>query len=571
MKTHPLLICIFLLSISIANAGTVNFSNFTSGLEVQSDGTPINGGFVAVGTTADPNSYTDPDLLEASFVQFGESSNFGGAAAFDLDGFFSGVAVGDGGSEEFSGKRIFLLGGEGSSIADSETLFLIDTGTDFAADSPIFAATVDINSGTILMGDLSGEAVVSGASGAFQTQNFGSFSINDQFFEISENSSEGSVLGAININGEATIEILVNLDSDNDQVPAFTVSGNQLILNDPGDLDYETQTSINLSFVGTLTSGESDEASIVITIKDDVTEDTDGDGLTQEQEALYGTSDLIADTDNDGFDDGSEVAIGTDPNDESSNPGLEEAQELIKQLELQNQTLTNSLSEKSELLIVAEASINEKSTKIETLETDLNQLNVQLSGKNEQILNLSNNVESLTNSVLLKETQITNLNSQVTTLNDSVTQKETQITNLNSQVTTLNDSVTQKETEILNLNNQIVNLTDSLNGSENQASIITSLQATIDVKNDEIDLLNETIIDKIIEIGQLCERPSLDEIQEGRIGSIVIRPNQQDNTITIDLTVEESTDLVNWKALETIISTTLPLDEGKKFYRFSTQ
>ena len=569
MKTHHFLI--FLFSISIANAGTVNFSNFTSGLEVQSDGTPINGGFVAVGTTADPNSYTDPDLLESSFIQFGDSSSFGGAAAFNLDGFFSGVAVGDGGSQEFSGKRIFLLGGEGSSISDSENLFLIDTGADFAADSPIFAATVDLDSGTILMGDLSGQAVVSGAAGALQTQIFGSFSISNQEFEITENSSEGSVLGAINVNGAASFEILVNFDSDNDEVPAFRVSGNQLILNDPEDLDYESQTSINLSFIGTLTSGESDQASIVITVKDDVTEDTDGDGLTQEQETLYGTSDLIADTDNDGFDDGSEVAIGTDPNDESSNPGIQEARELIKQLELQNQTLTNSLSEKSELLIAAEASINEKSTKIETLETDLNQLNVQITGKNEEILNLSNNVENLTNSVLLKENQITSLNSQVNTLTDSVAQKETQITSLNSQVNTLTDSVAQKETQITSLNSQVSTLTESLNGLENQASLITSLQATIDVKNDEIDLLNETIIDKIIEIGQLCERPSLDEIQEGRIGSIVLRPNQQDNTITIDLTVEESTDLVSWEPIETIISTTLPLNEGKKFYRFSTQ
>ena len=129
----------------------------------------------------------------------------------------------------------------------------------------------------------------------------------------------------------------------------------------------------------------------------------------------------------------------------------------------------------------------------------------------------------------------------------------------------------QKETQITSLNSQVSTLTDSLNGLENQASLITSLQATIDVKNDEIDLLNETIIDKIIEIGQLCERPSLDEIQEGRIGSIVLRPNQQDNTITIDLTVEESTDLVSWEPIETIISTTLPLNEGKKFYRFSSQ
>ena len=79
-----------------------------------------------VGTTSDPDSYSDPDLLEESFIQFGESSSFGGSSAFNLDGFFSGVAIGDGGSSEFLGKRIFLIGGEGQSIADSESLFLID-------------------------------------------------------------------------------------------------------------------------------------------------------------------------------------------------------------------------------------------------------------------------------------------------------------------------------------------------------------------------------------------------------------------------------------------------------------
>ena len=77
-------------------------------------------------------------------------------------------------------------------------------------------------------------------------------------------------------------------------------------------------------------------------------------------------------------------------------------------------------------------------------------------------------------------------------------------------------------------------------------------------------------MNKII-INQNDDCPNLDEIQEGRIGSILLRPNQQDNTITIDLTVEESTDLVSWEQIETIISTTLPLNEGKKFYRFSTQ
>jgi len=81
--------------------------------------------------------------------------------------------------------------------------------------------------------------------------------------------------------------------------------------------------------------------------------------------------------------------------------------------------------------------------------------------------------------------------------------------------------------------------------------------------------LNETVIDKIIEIGKLCERPTLEEIQDGRSGSILLRPNPSDNTITIDLTVEESGDLVEWQSAERTLSGTFPLSSDKKFYRFS--
>ena len=116
MKIHQIFIILALLMPNISNAGTINFSNFASGLEVQSDGTPINGGFVAVGTTSDPQSYSSPQLLEDSFTQFGNSSTFGGHSAFNIDGFFSGVANGNGGSSEFLGKRIFIIGGEGESI-----------------------------------------------------------------------------------------------------------------------------------------------------------------------------------------------------------------------------------------------------------------------------------------------------------------------------------------------------------------------------------------------------------------------------------------------------------------------
>ena len=329
MKIHQILIILALLMHTISNAGTINFSNFSSGLEVQSDGTPINGGFVAVGTSSDPNSYSSPQLLEDSFTQLGNSSTFGGASAFNLDGFFSGVASGDGGSSEFLGKRIFIIGGEGESISDSETLFLIDTGVNFAADSPIFAASVDLDTGTVLLGEQSGVPVISGASGAFQTQSFGAFTISDQNFSIIENSEEGTLIGTIvnlNSSSQTSYEFIQNYDADNDGNNAFIITDNKVIVNDPEDLDYEVESTINLPFKGTSSNGDSSDAVILISISDDRSEDSDGDGLNQEtEEQTYGTSDLTADTDDDGFNDRIEVTLGTDPTSESSFPGMKEA------------------------------------------------------------------------------------------------------------------------------------------------------------------------------------------------------------------------------------------------------
>lgn len=154
----------------IAAAGTVNFSNFGSTWEIQASGTPINGGFVSVGTTG-VSDFSDAaaaqTALAADFTAFGASTDFGGAAAFNIDGFFSGVAQGDGGAAAFDGKNIIIVGGDGADIATSSHLFVIDTGAPFAADAPLFAASVDINSGAKL-GAAGGTAVAAGVAGAFQ-------------------------------------------------------------------------------------------------------------------------------------------------------------------------------------------------------------------------------------------------------------------------------------------------------------------------------------------------------------------------------------------------------------------
>ena len=165
---------IFLLSsltTKILLAGTISFSNFDSKIEVQSEGTPINGGFVSVGTT-EASVFTDRQSLYQSFVQFGNSATISGASAFNLDGYFSGAASGDGGLNQFSGKNIFLLGGDGNSLTTSESIFLINTGKTFKPDAPLFAETVDLSDGTIIVGELSGQPVANDSLGAIQVKAF---------------------------------------------------------------------------------------------------------------------------------------------------------------------------------------------------------------------------------------------------------------------------------------------------------------------------------------------------------------------------------------------------------------
>lgn len=51
--------------------------------------------------------------------------------------------------------------------------------------------------------------------------------------------------------------------------------------------------------------------------------DTDGDGISDEDEIRIGTNPYDADTDHDGYPDGLEIALGSDPLDPNSIPNLQ--------------------------------------------------------------------------------------------------------------------------------------------------------------------------------------------------------------------------------------------------------
>ena len=96
------------------------------------------------------------------------------------------------------------------------------------------------------------------------------------------------------------------------------------------EFNFETQTSHNIRVKVTDNAGNNLVQTFSINILDDITEDTDNDGLTEAQEDALGTSDLVEDSDNDSVSDKMEHSLGSDPSNEHSTPStLSQSAEIL--------------------------------------------------------------------------------------------------------------------------------------------------------------------------------------------------------------------------------------------------
>jgi hypothetical protein len=94
-------------------------------------------------------------------------------------------------------------------------------------------------------------------------------SIADQYFNIEEKSAAGTIVGTLSASdpeGDSlSYSILKNIDFDDDGIAAFSLEGDQLLVNDPDDLDADTTSTLGI-IVEASDGSLSDSASVIVTL-----------------------------------------------------------------------------------------------------------------------------------------------------------------------------------------------------------------------------------------------------------------------------------------------------------------
>ncbi len=79
--------------------------------------------------------------------------------------------------------------------------------------------------------------------------------------------------------------------------------------------------------------------------------------------------------------------------------------------------------------------------------------------------------------------------------------------------------------------------------------------------------------ERIAEIEQGAGGQSLEQVfeqvRDARAGSVVLTGDPEGDTVTLGLTIEQSDNLIEWTKLDGEMTRTIPIHDGKKFYRFA--
>jgi uncharacterized protein YjbI with pentapeptide repeats len=141
---------------------------------------------------------------------------------------------------------------------------------------------------------------------------------------------------------------------------------------------------------------------------------------------------------------------------------------------------------------------------------------------------------------------------------------------LGSVLTALTEKAFEKISTLESNASELIPKTESnAERSAANALMIDALKTQIDNMSAKLETLVASVAEKDDKIAELKKRPTLEQIRDARAGSIVLTVEPDGQNITLGLTIEQSDNLVEWTSLDGEMTRTIPIPDGKKFYRFA--
>ena len=84
-----------------------------------------------------------------------------------------------------------------------------------------------------------------------------------------------------------------------------------------------------------------------------------------------------------------------------------------------------------------------------------------------------------------------------------------------------------------------------------------------------LDNRQASIEERDQQIAELSQRPTIEEVQDARAGSLVFRADKETNAVTLEFEIQSSENLQDWVAQPETVTATVPLDAEKKFVRIT--
>ena len=96
-----------------------------------------------------------------------------------------------------------------------------------------------------------------------------------------------------------------------------------------------------------------------------------------------------------------------------------------------------------------------------------------------------------------------------------------------------------------------------------------ALGLAVSPREQQISDLITQLAEAISTINNLSANNPDDETQEARGNGVTLKASLDNNSVKLSFEIEESADLKTWEKTGDIVSKTVPLKDGKKFYRFT--